>query len=150
MRTRRRASFLVVLASVLIGALALLSPGARASNNQLATDLNGSEETPVLGDPDGSGFAQLIFVPEQGKVCYVLQVRDILPATLAHIHVGDAGVAGPVVVNFSPPTRGASGGCVLGVSQTLIQNILANPSHYYVNVHNSEFMGGAVRGQLGD
>jgi hypothetical protein len=74
-------------------------------------------------------------------------VSGIAPATAAHIHVGAAGVAGPVVVPLAPPT-GTSSGCVTGVSPELIKAITQNPQNYYVNVHNAEFPAGALRGQL--
>jgi hypothetical protein len=34
------------------------------------------------------------------------------------------------------------------VDSDLIKAIQANPSNYYVNVHNAEYSAGAVRGQL--
>jgi hypothetical protein len=46
-----------------------------------------------------------------------------------------------------PPTQGASGGCVQASVATL-DAIAGNPSNYYVNVHNTDFPGGALRGQL--
>jgi len=38
-------------------------------------------------------------------------------------------------------------GCV-PASTTLIGAIAANPSGYYVNIHNKQYPGGAVRAQL--
>jgi hypothetical protein len=35
------------------------------------------------------------------------------------------------------------------VTAQLIGEIAANPSGYYVNLHNARFPGGAIRGQLG-
>ncbi len=40
-----------------------------------------------------------------------------------------------------------SEGCVK-VDRALALEILKRPADYYVNVHNAEFPGGAVRGQL--
>jgi hypothetical protein len=37
---------------------------------------------------------------------------------------------------------------VTGVNPDLIKAIRQNPEAYYVNVHNSDFPTGAVRGQL--
>jgi hypothetical protein len=80
-------------------------------------------------------------------LCYELRVSGIAPATAAHIHEAPVGVAGPVVLGLLPPTNGSSSGCV-DVSRTLAKDILKNPADYYVNVHNLEFPGGALRGQL--
>jgi hypothetical protein len=86
----------------------------------------------------------------ESEICFAISVANItLPAAAAHIHVGEAGVAGDVVVTLAPPDEGgASAGCVSGVDSALIQAILANPAGYYVNVHTSDFPAGAVRGQL--
>jgi hypothetical protein len=51
-------------------------------------------------------------------------------------------------VPLSPPTSGSSSGCTENVDPALIQAIIDSPERYYVNVHNAEFPGGAVRGQL--
>ena len=74
-------------------------------------------------------------------------VADIAPAAAAHIHRAPAGVNGPVVVPLSAPTDGFASGCAEADAE-LIQEIRQMPEAFYVNVHNAEFPGGAVRGQL--
>ncbi len=74
-------------------------------------------------------------------------VQNISPATAAHIHIGMAGVAGPVVLGLSAPTTGMSSG-VIEADPELIKAIRQNPENYYVNVHNPMYPAGAVRGQL--
>ncbi len=112
--------------------------------------LTGSAEVPGPGDPNGSGAAELRLNPGQGEVCFSIEVDDIaLPATGAHIHVGTADVAGPVVVALVPPgSTGTSSACV-AADRELVRAILRDPDGYYVNVHTSEYPAGAVRGQLG-
>lgn len=111
--------------------------------------LTGAAEVPGPGDPDGSGWAEVVTVPDLGLVCYVIVVSGIETATAAHIHVGGPTVAGPVVVHLKAPNRaGVSAGCVRDVDPELAANIAHNPGAYYVNVHNTPFPGGAVRGQL--
>jgi hypothetical protein len=84
---------------------------------------------------------------EQGQVCYELMVANIATPTAAHIHRGGSSVNGPVVVPFTAPASGSSSGCA-NASADLLNEIAANPGNFYVNVHNAEFPGGAVRGQL--
>jgi hypothetical protein len=121
--------------------------GADQGGRPLTATLTGANEVPGPGDPDGSGFALVTLNLGQGEVCFELTVSGIAPATAAHIHVGPAGVAGPVVVPLTPPTSGSSSGCK-SVDQELIKAILQDPSAYYVNVHNAEYPAGAMRGQL--
>jgi hypothetical protein len=116
----------------------------------LSATLTGEAEVPGPGDPDGSGTAFVTLNQGQGQVCFEISVSDILlPATAAHIHVGTADVAGPIVVTLAPPdASGFSSGCAEEVDRELIKDIRQNPQGYYVNVHNAEFPPGAVRGQL--
>ena len=114
------------------------------------TLMTGAQEAPNPGDPDGTGTALITLNQGQGTVCFELTVENItVPATLAHIHVGTVGNAGPPVVTLIPPDEdGTSSGCIESVDRDLIKVIRHNPSNYYVNVHNADFPPGAVRGQL--
>ena len=86
--------------------------------------------------------------PTTGELCYRLSVANIEPASAAHIHEGGYGVSGPVVVPFvAPDAEGFSNDCTT-IELELAAAILANPSGYYVNVHNADYPGGVVRGQL--
>jgi hypothetical protein len=139
-----------LVAMLAIAGLAVLGNShAVAGGRPLATVLSGALEAPGPGDPDGSGTAVLTINPGQGEVCFLITVTGItLPATAAHIHVGPAGVAGPVVVGLAPPgANGTAAGCVAAPREGLLQ-ILHAPEAYYVNVHTTDFPAGAVRGQL--
>ncbi len=112
----------------------------------LATDLSGDRERPVLGDPGGSGFAALVFAYD--RVAYYLWTKDINPPTAAHIHQGVGGEGGPVSVAFDPTfVSGVAVGSV-SIDSSLAAEIRAHPDRFYVNVHNDDFPGGALRGQL--
>ena len=139
----RRSVWVVMLATV--GALAFGSATSSGADPGFWTSLTGAAEVPGPGDPDGRGAALLHI--SSTEVCYKLGVAKIAPATAAHLHVAPAGVAGPVVVALQAPTSGASIACAT-VSPALSSAIIANPANYYVNVHNAEYPGGAIRGQL--
>ena len=109
--------------------------------------LTGSQEVPGPGDPDGSGRAEITVVDATDNICYDINVRNIAPATAAHIHRGAPGEAGPPVVTLEAPTDGDSKGCIAAPG-ALADEINANPAAFYVNIHNAEFPNGAVRGQL--
>ena len=132
-----------------VGLLVLLSTAAAisAGGRPLTTQMTGGAEVPGPGDPDGSGTARITVNPGKAEVCYQLSVRDISTATLAHVHVGEAGASGPPVVTLGPPTSGQSDGCI-SVDRDLALAIIKNPENYYVNVHTGDFPNGAIRGQL--
>jgi hypothetical protein len=101
-------------------------------------------------EPDATGTAVVRIRKDVSMVCYRLHAEKItLPATAAHIHRGAATVNGPVVVPFSPPdATGNSSGCTQTTS-ALVDEIIATPSNFYVNVHTKEHPAGAMRAQLG-
>ena len=127
--------------------------------DQLTARLLGANEVPPA-DPDGRGQA---FVDTgRTRVSFALAWSGIGPPVFAHIHRGVAGVNGPIVVLFfdvpeatpdSPPaalpdTINAVAGSIGGQDAAVLRDIRRHPSAYYVNVHNAEFLGGAIRGQL--
>jgi hypothetical protein len=126
---------------------------------QLVAGLNGANEVPGPGDPDGRGLA--LVRTGRSRVCFALGWSGIAPPIFAHIHVGAAGVAGPVVVLFFdvpelagaptatlPATVAAAAGCVGDQDPALLRNIRRHPADYYANIHTLEFVPGAIRGQL--
>lgn len=140
MRTLTALSLFLVLVLIAVPAGAVTT---------LAASLNGANEKPTAGDVDGAGFALVIIDPDAGTVRYALFAKDILTPTAAHIHRGTADVAGSVVVNFNPSfSNGIASGIVTTSNTALLNEIIGNPGGFYVNIHNSEFPGGAIRGQL--
>lgn len=159
---------LAATVGVLLGTL--LSPlgGALAghTNTILAAELDGRQEVAtdgserIAGDPNGRGEVYVFGIDgDAATLCYVLTVDKIEPAMAAHIHEGAAGTNGPVVVNLAAPGDGDAADCLtegeVGPGTTpkfllgqTVAEILANPENFYVNVHNAEYPGGAIRGQL--
>ena len=133
-----------LLSLALIAAL-FLAVSAYAATKTLTTTMTGKAESPK-GDPNGKGSAKITLNTATGKVCFRLSWSGIGTPNAAHIHKGKKGVAGPVVV---PIFGGAPKhtGCVKGDKKT-VASIAKNPGAYYVNVHNTKYPAGALRGQL--
>ena len=141
-----------ILPIALIALTILTLAGIAASGGRpITVEMTGAAERPGPGDPDGSGTAMFWLNPGLEQICYELSVSNItLPAAAAHIHVAPTSSPGPVVVPLNAPdANGTSSGCA-SASRDLILAILQDPENYYVNVHNSDYPAGAVRGQLSD
>lgn len=130
---------LVILVTLALVSVAFAGEGSGAPR---VTTLSGAEEVGG-GDLDGSGFASIRLNVGQQSVCWEVSYQDIAAPFAAHIHAAPAGVNGGVVVPLSP----IEGGCT-SADPALIQAIIDFPDQYYVNVHNADFPGGAIRGQL--
>jgi hypothetical protein len=104
----------------------------------LHLDLQGTSE------PNATGTAVLRIRKAAGLICYRLHVANVtLPTAAAHIHKGAAGTNGPVVVPFTAPgADGNSSGCATAAA-SLVDDILATGSGYYVNVHTKEHLAAA-------
>lgn len=150
---RTRTLLFISIALALAGAVALVATSS-AATTELRARLKGSEEAPDPGDQDGAGRATIRVNNETYRVCFKLGWRDIGSPTMSHIHEGPRGESGPVVVTLFtsdaplPDTIKGVVGCAGPVDPGLAQDLVANPSDYYVNIHNPEFPSGAIRGQL--
>ena len=147
MRHRRTVTALIGVATL---AMTLtLAPTAQAITRFTLT-MTGAAERPGPGDPDGSGTAVITINRGLGEVCWELEVTDItLPSIGAHIHIAPVTDPGPIVVHLTAPdATGTSAGCTT-VDSALAKAISKDPAAYYVNVHTTDFPGGALRAQLG-
>jgi hypothetical protein len=142
----------------IIGALVMLA-SASASAERLsgsvhggkpsAAELLGSNETPPNATT-ATGSARITVNPGHNEVCWEITFSGLVtPAAAAHIHVGPPGVAGPIVIPtpVPPSTSGTGTGCAV-VDDGLASAIQHDPGAYYVNVHDSVFPAGQIRGQL--
>lgn len=149
----------------LIGSASFISavPGEPVADGgrKFTTSMSGAEEcntsvTPTVcgvGDPDGSATGSVTINVGQERVCWEFgAVTNIAVPNRGHIHKAPAGTNGGIVVDFFNVAAGTQGpltGCTIApLSRTLLIDIIQHPSDYYLNLHNSDFPGGAVRGQL--
>ena len=144
----------VLVAATAADALTGLAGPASAvqSGGSFTATLSGQGEVPP-GDPDGSGSAQVSL--RDGQVCFSVTISGVAPVTAGHIHRGGEGVAGPVVVPLLEDEQGlpteqqfSSEQSCVDAEAAVLDEIRSNPGGFYVNFHNAEFPGGAVRGQL--
>jgi hypothetical protein len=143
-------------------------------NVVLEATLDGREEVAaeatsnaIAGDPDGRATAYVFGIDgDPLTLCYLLvDIKRVAELAMppgggraAHIHEGPRGSNGPVIANLAWPQDGQAGDCLTegeaGKFPTgeagIVQRILNNPKMFYVNIHNSVYPAGAVRGQLAD
>ncbi|MEO5696193.1 MAG: CHRD domain-containing protein [Burkholderiaceae bacterium] len=165
------------LATAAVVSLAAWAPLAHAGhlNTVLQTTLDGREQVDtnavsnaMVGDPNGRGEAYVFGIDgTTTTLCYtIVGVKKVAELNLApgngraaHIHEGARGSNGPVVANLAWPQDGQAGDCISETQGTakfptaeagIVQRILKNPKSFYINIHNTVYPNGAVRGQLSD
>ena len=111
-----------------------------------ATEAVGHEFVAMLS-PSGSsanmGKAEISLNDANDMLCTDLEIQPSVAMTAGHI----LGPGGAVVADIDVPDDNDSDDCD-EVADALVDEIRANPSGFYVNVHTNDFPGGAVRGQL--
>lgn len=139
------------------------SSQAQAQSTTFTAQLHGGNEVP--GVVTGSvGTATVTWNTTTKAGTYRVDVYNMpVGTTASHIHVGAAGVGGPVVINFTVPAGGISND--FGLSGTFnCTNVVARAAqgvnscedfeqalllnNTYVNVHSTANPGGEIRGQL--
>lgn len=143
------------LTVVLMAGCAAALPGAAGAGTLpgkvvLTTQMGGKVEVPAgSGDPDGKGFVAVKVNPSKAKLCFGLEWRGISDPSAAHIHKAPRGSAGPIKLTlFEGTTSSPIDGCFRGVKVRLLNKLATDPEAFYVNLHNTEFPDGAIRGQL--
>ncbi|GAA2215143.1 hypothetical protein GCM10009850_106100 [Nonomuraea monospora] len=156
---RRQLAAATLATAATLTTLVALPASADAASSAQRVRMTGRQEVP--GPGDRNGFGTFAYEVSRGRLCYVITARKIRPATMAHIHRGRKGVAGPVVVTLKAPAKGFARDCVKAVRHQNAKNAATTltfrelrgiakwPHRYYVNVHNKKFPAGAIRGQLG-
>jgi hypothetical protein len=152
---------MVAVALAVIALLLYSHPAAAQHEVKLTTTLTAVDPVTgiVTGDPDGTGKAKFELIPEEGKICYKIEVQGIAePAEppgsglgSAHIHfVATSGIAVGLNADFEPKgdDKFKTTGCVDVDEALLLSDIIEHPENYYVNVHNLDFPGGALAGVL--
>jgi hypothetical protein len=125
-----------------------------------SAELTGGEEVPPV-DTNATGIANL--QNNVQTINYQLSVNDLVNVTQAHIHRGEEGENGKIVVtlyNTTMPTGPMSGllsqgnitaanlvGPLAGQQLTDLVSIMDNGTAY-VNVHTKDFPLGEIRGQI--
>jgi hypothetical protein len=166
---------LVILGVLLPLALAVPAVAVPPAAKNFVAHLTGAEEVPERDCP-GQGQAVFQLSEDGTELSYKLIASNIENVVAAHIHIGAAGVNGPVVLFLfgnAPPAGGRQDG-VLGegtaTAADLVGPLAGNPDlsvlvaamatgGAYVNVHTNDgvaptntgcgdFPGGEIRGQI--
>jgi hypothetical protein len=125
---------------------------------QFTVALTAAAEVPTPKPTTASGTADVVVYPD--RIDFQLAATNITGITMAHLHSGAVGVAGPVVVTLYNP--GTATGAVSGVFVTGTLNSTNLPSGVtlaslktllssggaYINVHTTANPNGEIRGQL--
>lgn len=154
-----RRHFLPVVAGAvalsLITLVATAVPTRASRVTELSAQLSAEAEVPTPGPAGATGTARLLidlYGETVAPLCFDLTIEGLAEGdavTAAHIHAGEAGVAGDVVVPlFTEAPFGELVGCLADADLDLLAQVAANPSAFYVNIHTEAYPDGAVRGQL--
>lgn len=134
--TRRKRAIIVATA------LAVVAGSAWATD--VKVKLIGAEETPpVTTSATGTGT---IVIAADKSVTGTIKTKGI-DGTVAHIHVGAPGVAGPPIITLA---KGSDGTWMVPAGSKLTDDQYASfkAGNLYVNVHSAAHPPGEIRAQL--
>lgn len=135
------------------------------------TSLSGANEAPMPNTSTATGGGSLVLSDDMNSVDIVLNWAGLIggPATGAHIHCCSLpGANSAVAIDFGPPSAttgmltrtynlttagtfttgftNANGGTVASARTAFLNGLTSGRTYY--NVHNGQFPGGEIRGQL--
>ena len=114
-----------------------------------AVDMKATHEVPAPAGRNEEGEATIELL-SNNSLKYTIHIHNLSASDAlnnAHIHFGDAGTSGGILIPFNPTFIGAgTTGIVTGLRQGQIDTLLGQP--VYVNVHSNQVPAGLARGQL--
>ena len=133
--------------------LAAAASPAAATTITYSVTMDGAQEVPGAGDPDGSASGTITINDATGDISWSFTYANIDAPTLMHIHGPDApaGTNAGVFIGLGVATSGGAGTLISSLvhgNLAQVTQILNSPDTFYVNIHNVPFPGGAVRGQV--
>jgi hypothetical protein len=136
----------VAIASLLVGLTACgSSDGGVIAPETFQVTLTGDQEAPKAIASAANAKASLSLDRATRTISGSIVVDGFVP-TLAHIHTGDAGVAGPVTF---PMTVSGNTATLAPTQLTAAQLATLDAGGFYFNVHSAAHPDGEIRGQIG-
>jgi hypothetical protein len=136
----------VAVASLVVGSMAF---AADSESYKVSAAMTSKAEVPApKGAPGGKGTFSGTYVENAkgASLTWKLAFSALSgSATAAHIHMGKAGVAGPVLVPLCGPCKSGMNGKV-SISKATIKALESGTA--YVNVHTTKNPNGEIRGQV--
>ena len=151
--------------ALLVSAIALLAvvgceddddPVIIDEPNNFTVTMTGLKERPNAISPAGNGTATFTLDQAETTLSYSITVASMTSTiTASHIHLGNANVAGSIIIALTLPINGqtVTGSITnatalgLGLSFSSLVDLIRN-GDTYVNVHTSNNPGGEIRGQI--
>lgn len=124
------------------------SDGPASTTTTLSASLSGDQEpTPTVTGALGTGTLSLT-LPSR-DLSGSISLNGIV-ATAAHVHLGDTGINGAIIVPLAETTAGSGMWAVPpGTVVTEAQAAAFSAGGLYFNAHSTENPGGEIRGQIG-
>ncbi|MEP6549121.1 MAG: CHRD domain-containing protein [Gammaproteobacteria bacterium] len=137
-------SFNITGIRTVLAATALIALAASAFGADVKVTLNGADETPPV-TTKASGSGTISIAPDK-SVTGTVKTTGI-DGTVAHIHVGAPGQAGPPIITL---TKSSEGVWLVPDGSKLTDDQYASykAGNLYVNVHSAQHQPGEIRGQL--
>ena len=137
------------------------------SRSRVSADLSGFQEVPAISTTGHGEFRAKINERDQ-TIDYELSFEDLEgPVLVAHIHLAQKGVSGPVMIDLCgatkpacPPGGGTATGTIVPADVKALPNQGIEAMNFaeavrairagvtYANVHTTRFPGGEIRGQI--
>ena len=153
---------IVVTIAITVGAVVVATTTVSTNSvyaqepQKIVVNLSGSEEVPPV-QTEATGVAE--FIPGEDSVAYSVNATNIQGVTAGHIHLGERGENGPIVVTLfkydSPMNEVSETGTItadklegpLAGKQLSDLGAAGANGTLYVNIHTEQNPNGEIRGQ---